>query len=373
MKVLFYYIIFLLSLIACTNSNTSIKTPILNDNIFRYAKNIYSKPGSNKVTVYFTWKGSRDSITYDLVKKSNVLNCKRAINEIEVPVTNVAALSTTDIAMIDILGATSTITGVTDPFRISNEQILLGVKNHKIKDLGTSMDVNQELVIGLNPDVVITTAFSKTDFQKNSIIQSVFIPIIYTMSWQEETPLARAEWLKFIGMIYNKNQEADSIFSVIEKNYIDLVSKTKNVSNRPIVIAGDCYKDIWYMPGGKSYIAQYIEDAGGDFIWKNNEETGSVPINFEQIIQKSENAYVWIGSDADTYSSLLQTNKMYALLSVFKNKNIYNRNKRKNAFGGNDYWETGYIRPDYVLADFISIIHPDLLPSYNLKYYQKLK
>lgn len=373
MKVLFYYIIFLISLVACSNSHTDIDSQILKDNVFKYAKNIYSKPGSNKVTVYFTWKGSRDSVTYILVNKSNISKGKKNINEIEVPVTNVAALSTTDIAMIDILGATSTITGVTDPFRISNEQILIGVKNHTIKDLGTSMDVNQELVIGLNPDIVITTAFSKTDFQKNSIIQSVSIPIIYTMSWQEETPLARAEWLKFIGMLYDKNQEADSVFSVIENNYLDLVIKTMNISKRPIVIAGDCYKDIWYMPGGKSYIAQYINDAGGYFIWKNNDETGSVPINFEQIIQKSENAYVWIGCDADSYSNLLQTNKMYSLLSVYKSKNIYNRNKRKNAFGGNDYWETGYIRPDYVLADFISIIHPELLPNYDLKYHQKLK
>lgn len=370
MKFKFFVLVSLIFFISCKGNKPALHSSTQSDNIFKHAKLIYSKPGSNKVTIYYTWNKHRDSITYTLSKEKNTSKTK---NQIQIPISNVAVISTTDIAMIDALKKNHTISGVSDPARITNAKILELLQSNKIKNLGIGLDVNQELLLALHPNIVVTSAYSSSDFERNATIHSLHIPIIYTMSWQESSPLARAEWIKLFGLLYDMPTVTDSIFSVIETNYLALQQKTKSITNKPTILAGDSYKDIWYMPGGKSYIAQFIRDAGGTYIWNSNTETGSFPVNFEQVIQKTpENAF-WIGADEYTYEELLRTNKNYKFLSVFKNKQIYNRNKCKKPSGANDYWESGFIRPDVVLADFITIIHPEILPNRELVYYQKLK
>ena len=145
------------------------------------------------------------------------------------------------------------------------------------------------------------------------------------------------------------------------------------MAEKPVVLAGAASNDIWYLPGGKSYVAALIDDAGGDFIGKDNDNTGSVVVNFEQILQQSQNADLWIGCDEKTVAELDAANKNYKLLTVYQKGAIYNRSKRCNANGGNDYWEYGYVRPDIVLADYMKIIHPELLPEYETVFLEKVK
>ena len=365
------YCISLLLLLACSNTKRKIADLKTGGNIFKYAKNIYSRPGSDSVTVYFSWDGQRDSITYHLFTNNSIA---QTATDIHIPALNIAALSTTDIAMISELGEIATISGVCDPFRITNQQIKQRVTDGKIQNVGTSMEANMESLLALNPDLIISSAFGKSDFQKFTTLQAAkMIPVVYTMSWQETSPLARVEWIKFIGMLLNQYDKADSTFSQIERQYLSYKKIASNVTHRPKVLAGSGTNDIWYMPGGKSYIATFIADAGGDFIGKDDNSTGSVVLNFEQVLQKSADADLWIGCDEKTYADLDALNKNYRLLHVYQKKAIYNRTKRTNADGGNDYWEYGYIRPDLVLADYLRTIHPELLPEYETIFFEKLK
>lgn len=366
MKHLFITCISIFIIVSC-KSNQKENTTHTGENIFKYAKHIYSKPGSNSFTIYYTWNGIKDSIVYSLSA-----NKTHKVNEITTPISNVAVISTTDIAMIQAINEILSITGISDSARITNTVIKKRIQEKLVKDLGVGIEMNTEKLLHLKPSIIITTAYNNADIHKNTILNQSQIPIIYTMSWQESSPLARAEWIKLFGLLYNKQEITDSLFNKIENNYNKLASVTKNITHKPTILAGECYKDIWYMPGGASYVAQFIRDAGGTFVWNANNETGSIPINIEQVIQKTPKDAIWIGSDAESYKDLLRTNHLYSLLSVYSNKQIYNRNKKKNSQGANDYWESGFIRPDIVLADFISIIHPELLPNRELEYFQKL-
>lgn len=339
---------------SCKNtSNNDSKTYSQKESIFKYAKNVYACPESDTVIVYFSWDNTRDSIIYRIPQNVN----------------SIAAFSTTDIAMLSELGAVDKITGVCDYFRISNTEVQQRYKQGLIQNVGTCMEVNIESLIALNPDIVISSAYSRADFERYKQIKK---PVIFTMSWQENSPLARLEWIKFIGILIGEYNKADSIFTSIEQKYIALTNKTKSV-NKPLVLAGAASGDIWYLPGGESYVARFIADAGGEFIGENDNHTGSIVVNFENILQQSQNADFWIGCDERTYQELDANNKNYKLLPVYQKQTIYNRSKRTNAQGGNDYWEYGYVRPDLVLADYIRIIHPNLLPNYETTFFDKVR
>lgn len=359
MRLFFVFCFTIISFVACNLSQKA--TAPNEENIFKYAQNLYSRQGSDTVVVYFPWADGRDSMVY----------CLNEIHKnLPIPNTSIAALSTTDIAMLSELGLIDKITGVCDYFRISNEAVQERYKNGFIQNVGTSMEVNIESLLALHPDIVITSAFNRADIQK---YQHVQCPVVFTTSWQEVSPLARVEWIRFLGMILGVQEQADSVFFEIEKKYNAMKSLTDSVKQKPIVLAGAASNDIWYMPGGASYIATFIADAGGDFIGKDNTNTGSVVMNFEQVLQLSSNADVWVGCDEKSYEDLDAINKNYKLLSVYQKRTIYNRSKRCNANGGNDYWEYGYVRPDIVLADYIKIIHPELLPDYDPVFFEGLK
>lgn len=342
---------------SCQNTSveTSQTSSLQSDNIFKYAQNIYSRPGSDTVTVYFSWGDTRDSAVYCIGASAR----------------SIAALSTTDIAMLSEIGEIERISGVCDPFRISNDQVRKRVTDGAITNVGSSMEVNMESLVALQPDLVISSAYSKADLQKYQVLQN--IPVVFTMSWQENSPLARVEWIKFIGLLVGEYEKADSVFRVIEEKYIAAKSLAEKAGKKPKVLAGAAANDVWYMPGGQSYVAAFIADAGGDFVGKNDEHSGSVVMNFEQVLATTQDADLWIGSDERTAKELEGNNKNYALLSVFKSGNIYHRCKRCTPEGGNDYWEYGYVRPDLVLKDYIWAIHPELMPEYESVFFEKIK
>jgi len=367
--------IFFSSLFISCKSGSNNEIANSGNNIFKYAQNISHIKGSNEIIIRFNWDGKNDSITYIMVpndsKEKSIPNKK--IFYIKTPINSVAALSTTHIAMINEINEIETISGTCDYFRMSNKRLWEKYKSGELTDLGTSMDVNQEKLIDLECDAVFKTAFSSANFKKDEIFHSIGIPIIYTYSWHEKSPLARAEWIKLFGLLYNESEKADSVFNDIETKYIAIANKAKSIAAKPKVLAGDLIKDTWHMPGGDSYVAKFIEDAGGDFVYAQSEGTGSIPLNFENVIEMSEQVDVWIGAKALTYKELFESDSRYKLLQVCTNKNAYNKNKQDNGTGGNNIWEEGYIRPDIILADLFSIIHPEEVPNYELQFYKKIE
>ena len=270
--------------------------------------------------------------------------------------------------MFEHLNILNKIIAVDSKNTIYNNLIINKIENGKIKQTGAYNLFNYETCIRNKFDAVFTTAWDKINENYNKI-QSAGIPVIYTVDWQENTALGRAEWIKFVSAFFNKEKTADSIFSIIERNYNNIKTIAKKQQSKPILINGNIYNGIWYVAGGKSYIAHLFSDAGALYPFSNTNNTGSIPLNIENVYLKAENADFWFTSTLPGNTTNLIKNEKLKNIKAVKNNNIYLNIKKINKFGGNDYWETGSVRPDFILKDIVKIIHPNLFPDYKLKYY----
>lgn len=343
--------------------------------LFSYTTNIKSNATGDTVIVYFSKTNQSDSITYILCDSASLkpADLHKKIFYVQVPVQRVAALSTTEIACIHEIAETESIIASCDIFRITNPIIHERFAQGLIADLGSSMNENREKVMLVRPDVIIKTLFSTQEIQKDAILIQQGIPVIYINNWLENTPLGRTEWIKFIGLLYGEYARADSIFRIIESHYDSLKTLVATKPQKPKVLAGDMLKDIWYLPGGKSYLAHFIRDAGGDYVYSQSEEYGSAPVNIENVIEYAKHATIWVGADSRTKQEIRDKNYLFNHFHILDSGSVYHYKKRSNAAGGNDYWESGIVRADYVLADFIKIFHTDVLPNYELKYFGKVE
>ena len=293
-------------------------------------------------------------------------------NKIYVPVKKLVATSTTHIPMIEILDETNSLIGFPTTNYISSKKTIERVKQGKIKDLGNEQDFNTEVLISLQPEVMIAFSMGKSSKLYENIEQNG-IPVIYNGDWLEDSPLGRAEWIKFFGALYDKNEEADSIFRAIEFEYLKAKKIALQAQNKPTIMSGVLYKDKWNLPAGESFTAQLYKDANTDYLWKNSEGQGSLVLSFETVFEKAEKAEYWIGSGYYTsMEEVAAANAHYQQFETFKTKQIYSFSKRRSENGGVEYFEFGPLQPDVVLKDLIKVVHPELLPEYEPYFLQKL-
>ena len=293
-------------------------------------------------------------------------------NKIYVPVKKLVATSTTHIPMIEILDETNSLIGFPTTNYISSKKTIERVKQGKIKDLGNEQDFNTEVLISLQPEVMIAFSMGKSSKLYENIEQNG-IPVIYNGDWLEDSPLGRAEWIKFFGALYDKNEEADSIFRAIEFEYLKAKKIALQAQNKPTIMSGVLYKDKWNLPAGESFTAQLYKDANTDYLWKNSEGQGSLVLSFETVFEKAEKAEYWIGSGYYTsMEEVAAANAHYQQFETFKTKQIYSFSKRRSENGGVEYFEFGALQPDVVLKDLIKVVHPELLPEYEPYFLQKL-
>jgi len=293
-------------------------------------------------------------------------------NKIYVPVKKLVATSTTHIPMIEILDETNSLIGFPTTNYISSKKTIERVKQGKIKDLGNEQDFNTEVLISLQPEVMIAFSMGKSSKLYENIEQNG-IPVIYNGDWLEDSPLGRAEWIKFFGALYDKNEEADSIFRAIEFEYLKAKKIALQAQNKPTIMSGVLYKDKWNLPAGESFTAQLYKDANTDYLWKNSEGQGSLVLSFETVFEKAEKAEYWIGSGYYTsMEEVAAANAHYQQFETFKTKQIYSFSKRRSENGGVEYFEFGPLQPHVVLKDLIKVVHPELLPEYEPYFLQKL-
>jgi len=275
--------------------------------------------------------------------------------------------------MFKLLGESDRISASSDPKLIYDSVLYHRYLNGTLTDLGDGMQMNAELIIGHNPDLVMKYIYGVHD-PADDKIKAAGIPIAYNLEFMETHPLGRAEWIKFVAAFCGVSDRADSLFSVIEKNYLALAKKAAKVKQRPEILDGSSYKGVWYAAGGRSYPAKLYKDAGAAYYWENDSSRGSIPLSLETILEKQGNADFWFGPSSENRGELLGIESRYALLKSFKEENVYQFGKRINPNGGLDYYESGVAHPDILLKDIISVLHPDLVePDYETVYLEKVK
>jgi iron complex transport system substrate-binding protein len=347
-----------------------------NTNTVKRAKGleIYKYKGYSIVKVTSPWPDAKESFTYVLHKHGvTIPDSLKSYTAIQVPVKTIAVTSTTHIPSLEALGAEKTLVAFPNTQYISSLKTRALIDSGKVKDVGTNESINMEMMIDLAPDIMVAHSISSDNKTLNNVMQSG-IKVLYNGDWTEQTPLGKAEWLKFFGALYDKNDEAEAIFNKIEQDYNDAKKLALNAVKRPTVLCGAMYQDHWYLPQGNSWAGYFLSDAHSQYLWADSNGTGSLNLSFETVFEKAKDADFWIGpSEYTTFSELEKGNPHYAEFKAFKDKNVYTWSSKKGATGGLIYYELAPNRPDLVLKDLVKIFHPELLPNHPLQFFDKLK
>ncbi|MBT8280879.1 MAG: ABC transporter substrate-binding protein, partial [Muriicola sp.] len=192
--------------------------------------------------------------------------------------------------------------------------------------------------------------------------------------WTEQTPLGKAEWIKFFAPFFQLEEKANSIFDSIAESYAEARELASKAQFTPSVMSGALYKDVWYAPGGESWAAQFIRDANATYLWNETEEVGSLSLSLESVIAKASDADYWISpSQFTSYAEIENANRHYRQFSPFKKQKVFTYALSKGETGGLTFFELGPNRPDLILKDLIHIFHPEVLPKHTLYFFKPLQ
>ncbi|MCS6959546.1 MAG: ABC transporter substrate-binding protein [Pseudanabaenaceae cyanobacterium SKYGB_i_bin29] len=292
-----------------------------------------------------------------------------------IPARSIVALSTTYLTHLENLGVVDKIKGIGLAHYVYSQRIHNQIAAGKTIALGQGSTLNQEALFLLKPDVVFTYGTGNPNTDVLPVLRKGNLPVAIVAEYREPSPLARTEWIKFLALFFNAEEKADRYFHQVEKRYQQLKQLTQNVKKRPTVMAGFSYQGVWYVPGGKTYPAQLLADAGANYLWANDASKESLQLSFEDVLLKGQQAEYWVNGDQTwrTVKDILKTDDRYSQFRAVQNRNVYLANKRLHEKGANDFWESGVANPHLILADLIKIFHPQLLPDHELVYYQKIQ
>lgn len=328
------------------------------------------------IKVLSPWPDSDKDFTYALIprEKAAAMTLDRnAYDAIVVtPIERIVVTSTTHIPTLEMLGVEHTLVGFPDTDYISSEKTRALIDSDKVKDIGQNDQINIELLIDLQPELVIGFSINNSNPTYKSI-QKANIPVVNNGDWTEKTPLGRAEWIQFFAPFFHKEAKATEVFNNIEKNYNEAKKLAQKATTKPTILAGAMYKDIWYLPAGESFQAQYLIDANANYLWADSEGTGSLSLSIESVLDKASEADIWIGpARFKSYEDLKKASELYTKFAPFKNKKIYSTANTIGKTGGTMYYELAPTRPDIVLKDIIKAIHPEILPTYEPYFFKPL-
>jgi iron complex transport system substrate-binding protein len=285
------------------------------------------------------------------------------------PIRRLAVYSAVHAAMIEELGETDKITGVCEPAYISLTSIKEGIADKSIADFGNAASPNVEKIIAAGIEFIIATPFQNADY---GTVGKIGIPIIEFADYMESTPLGRAEWIRLFGFLFNKEEQADSIFNETETRYMSLKEAAANATPKPTVFSEQKYGSSWYVPGSDSYVANLFRDAGASYIFDDIKGSGSVPLSFETVLNRAQHADFWLikynSPQLKNRRSMKDEYSPYEKFDAFQTGSIYICHT-----GQMPYYEETPIHPDYILRDYVRIFHPDILPETTLMYYEKIE
>ena len=288
---------------------------------------------------------------------------------IRTPLKQAVMFTTVHCAMLMEFGKQDCISGVADLKYIKIPWIQEQVAKGRITDAGDGMSPVIEKIIDEHPDALFLSPFENSGGYGK--LEEINIPIIECADYMESSPLARAEWLRFYGMLFGCEQRADSLFQSVDKNYHQLKTLAAKAKTKPSVLLDKVTGSVWYVPGGKSTIGQMIKDANGRYPWAEDEHSGSISLPFETVLERAGESDVWLfrySSNHDiTFDELTSEYHGYNQFSAYKNHEVYGCDVERSPF-----YEESPFHPERLLNDFIRIFHPEIEGLAPLRYYNKV-
>ena len=368
-----FFLLLWVGLVSCTETGERKKKPGQ-----KYAQGFSIRKEKNftGITVRNPWeKAGNVEFDYYLVPRDSVVPTHLSGKTIiRIPVKRIICLSTSHIAFLSALGLNDAITGISGASYITNPYIRRRIAEGLIRDVGYDRLLNYEEIIRQHPDLVMVYGVDSEITGVVSKLQDLGIPAVYNAEYLEQTPLGKAEWIKFVAEFFRMGEKADSVFNKVRQHYDLLKEKVAGLGDKPVVMVGMPYRDAWWIPGGRSYLSVLLKDAGANYVARENPTHESFVISMEEAFLKAERSEYWIHvGSIQSKTEILETDSRFRNFTLFKNGRIFNNNKRTTPEGGNDFWESGAVYPDSVLADLIAIFHPEVLTDSTLTYYKEIK
>lgn len=364
---------FLILVSSCNSTERNRPTQInTSENRMKYASQIgiWDYDRYSIAEIRNPWDSTKLLARYILVPQNAGIPTDVDKNDIVIrtPLSSALVYTSVHAGAIKELGEVDIVTGVVDADFYKIPEIIEGLKQNKVVNAGSSSTPVAEKIIELSPDAILLSIYQGMD---TKIIDKLGVPQIKFTDNMEQTPLGRAEWIKFIGALTATEAKADSIFSEVERNYLELCNLTRGIAKRPKVLVENMYQGVWYVSGGGSYQASMIKDAGGDYAWADDNSTGSLNLSFEQVFDKAYDADIWLlkvfGYDL-TYDRLKETDVRNIQFKAANSGGVYYANTAEvNLF------EEFPFHPDMMLKDYIKIFHPQTLPDYTPRYFKQMK
>jgi iron complex transport system substrate-binding protein len=334
--------------------------------------------GHKVVTVTTSGEGEAESHRYVLVPKGHATPPGFTDDQkVEIPIERLITTSTTYLPHLAALGVVGSLVGVDDIQYVNTPAVNNRYQAGQIAEVGHGATIDLERILSLNADLVMTMAAGLGQANAYPTLKGAGVPVVINGAYAEPSLLGRTEWIKFIAAFYDKEAAAAALFDAIVAQYQAFTDLVKNLpkEKRPTVYGGSLWRGTWYVSGGKTYSAELIKDAGGAYVWADDDSRQSLSLDFEAVYDRAHGADFWLPMRNEWHSlgDVINTDERYGGLAAFQSGSVYNANARLNTNGGNDYWETGLVEPHVILADLIHIFHPGVLPNHLLKYYKKLE
>lgn len=292
---------------------------------------------------------------------------------VTVPIRRFVALSSTYLPHVLKIGVVDRLVGLGKASFVYSPVIRDRIQEGHIAETGSDGSLNLETLVALSPDLVMSYGSGNPAGDEHPKLIEVGIAAAVNGEFMEQSPLGRAEWIKFTALFFNLEDRAKNAFDEVETEYHRLAALAAGVTDHPTVFTNISWQGIWHASGGRSFMASLLHDAGADYVWKDDQSDRSIPLDFEAVMERALRARYWLNTGQwTTRQQALESDERYGAFDAYKAGRLYNHNARSNDTGGDDYWESGVANPHLVLADLIKIFHPDLLPEHTLHYYRRL-
>ena len=338
----------------------------------KYAENLTLIKGNGytEARLRNPWDTTRILSTYILVDKDKEMPDHLPEGTIvRTPLSNALVYTGVHCALIKELGAVKSIGGICELQYIKVPEIQEGCQNGTIVNAGEGTNPDIEKIIDMHPDALLLSPYENSG--GHGQVEKLKVPIIECADYMETSALGSAEWIRFYGLLFHQSAKADSIFTIVEKNYNELKELAASQSVKPKVMCELKSGSAWYVPGGRSTTGKLYKDAGGDYVFDHYPNSGAVPLSFETVFDKAQEADIWVmkyNQPTDkTLSGIREDYSPYTRFKAYQQKKVYGCNTAYRT-----YYEDFPFHPDLVLKDLIRIFHPSLLPDYELKYFSNL-
>lgn len=326
---------------------------------------IYEVDRVKKLVIYNPRNIEEVLATYYFTDSTSYYDYQHSSELLLTPLDSVAVFSATQLNAFSKLGILNQVIAISESEYIRNPDIKKKYEDGKIVNLAGNGNFYLEKTLEVNPKIIFYSPYNLAQKHPLAATEITMIPFF---DFMESNPLGRAEWIKFTALFFNKEREANHVFDTIVDSYNKYKDLTLDVNSKPTVFSDKYYSGQWFVSGGSSYIAQLFNDAGADYLWKDDQNTGSVNLDFEVVYNKAHDADFWriVGTypDGFSYEKLEAENNLYINFKAFADKKVIYCDSKKST-----YFETGTLEPHLLLADLIHAFHPTLLPDYNPKYY----